>query len=143
VSRGSAWPSILPLAKGQSVAWRKELLYEYYWERNYPHPPTVFALHGHQYKFIRFYGVWDFDELFDLRADPLEMNNLAYEPELSAIAKQMSDRLFAILKETAGRFIPLYPDRFLLFNKRTADAGGGAGRAVPARVDPEPGREAP
>ncbi len=24
--------------------WRKSLLYEYYWERNFPHTPTMFAL---------------------------------------------------------------------------------------------------
>jgi N-acetylglucosamine-6-sulfatase len=121
--------NILPLAKAQNVPWRKELVYEYYWERNYPQTPTVFALRGDQYKFIRYYGVWDVDELFDLRADPLEMNNLAYSPEFSATAKQMSDRLFAILEETDGRFIPLYPDRFLLFNKRTP--APGAEQAAP------------
>jgi hypothetical protein len=41
----------------------------------------------------------------------------------------MSDRLFAILEETDGRFIPLYPDRFLLFNKRTPVPG--AEKAAP------------
>jgi hypothetical protein len=41
----------------------------------------------------------------------------------------MSDRMFAILGETDGRFIPLYPDRFLLFNQRTP--GPGAEQAAP------------
>jgi N-acetylglucosamine-6-sulfatase len=111
--------SMLPLGQGQPVPWRTELLYEYYWERNYPQTPTVFALRSDQYKFIRYYGIWDIDELFDLRADPLEMNNLAYEPELAQVARQMSEKMFAVLERTGGMAIPLYPDRFLLFNKRT------------------------
>ena len=36
--------SLLPLARGERIPWRTELLYEYYWERNYPQTPTVFAL---------------------------------------------------------------------------------------------------
>ena len=52
-------------------------LYEYYWERNFPQTPTTFALRDDRYKFIRYHGLWDVDELFDLTADPDEMNNLA------------------------------------------------------------------
>jgi N-acetylglucosamine-6-sulfatase len=131
--------SILPLAQGRNVPWRKELVYEYYWERNYPQTPTVFALRGDQYKFIRYYGVWDLDELFDLRADPLEMDNLAYRPEFSATAKEMSDRLFALLEETDGRFIPLYPDRFLLFNKRTPVPNADRAAPFPPALILKPG----
>ena len=32
------------------------------------------------YKYIRYYGVWDIEELYDLNADPKEMHNLAYLP---------------------------------------------------------------
>src|SRR5690606_37229055 len=36
--------SFLRLARGEQVEWRDALLYEYYWERNFPHTPTLFAL---------------------------------------------------------------------------------------------------
>jgi hypothetical protein len=39
-----AGAGLLPLAHREQVPWRTELLYEYYWERNFPHTPTVFAL---------------------------------------------------------------------------------------------------
>ena len=131
--------NVLPLAQGQDVPWRKDLVYEYYWERNYPQTPTLFALRGDQYKFIRYYGVWDVDELFDVRADPLEMDNLAYRPEFTAIARQMSDRLFAVLEETEGRFIPLYPDRSSLFNKRTPAPGAEQAAPFPPALILKPG----
>lgn len=103
--------SLLPLARGEQVPWRQELLYEYYWERNFPQTPTVFALRTNQHKFIRYHGLWDVDELFDLATDPLEMTNLAYQPGQAQRARQMSERLFALLAETDGTAIPLYPDR--------------------------------
>jgi N-acetylglucosamine-6-sulfatase len=118
--------SMLPLARGARVPWRTELLYEYYWERNYPQTPTVFALRADRYKFIRYHGLWDIDELFDLQADPLEMANLAYAPEHAERAKQMSARLFALLAETKGTAIPLYPDRGPVVGLRAPGAAAAA-----------------
>ena len=119
--------NMLPLARGERVPWRRELLYEYYWERNFPQTPTTFALRTAAHKFIRYYGLWDVDELFDLRADPLEMNNLAYAPEQAERVQQMGERLFALLDETDGRSIPLYPDRGPVIGLRSP----GAERAAP------------
>ena len=119
--------SLLPLARGERVPWRQELLYEYYWERNFPQTPTVFALRADRYKFIRYHGLWDIDELFDLHADPLEMTNLAYAPEQAQRVQQMSDRMFALLAETNGTAIPLYPDRGMVIGLRAP----GAERAAP------------
>ncbi|MFN8814714.1 MAG: sulfatase, partial [Acidobacteriota bacterium] len=42
--------SFLPLAQGRQIPWRDGLLYEYYWERNFPQTPTIHALRGDRYK---------------------------------------------------------------------------------------------
>ena len=60
--------SFVPLLKGEQPPWRDALLYEYYWEFNYPHTPTTFALRTSAYKYIQYQGVWDTEELFDLIA---------------------------------------------------------------------------
>jgi len=103
--------SFLPLLQGHNVPWRKELLYEYYWERNFPQTPTIHALRTDQYKYIRYHGIWDIDELYDLKADPLESNNLIFSPQHAQIVREMNKRLFALLEATQGMQIPLYPDR--------------------------------
>jgi N-acetylglucosamine-6-sulfatase len=103
--------SFLPLLRGQAVEWRTELLYEYYWERNFPQTPTVHALRTDRYKYIHCHGIWDIDELYDLRHDPLESNNLIFSKEHKSVVDTMNDRLFAVLEKTGGMSIPLYPDR--------------------------------
>ena len=103
--------SFLGLLKGNKEDWRKGLMYEYYWERNFPHTPTVHALRGNRYKYIHYHGIWDTDELYDLQEDPLETNNLINSTEHQDIVKQMNQELFTQLKESAGMYIPLYEDK--------------------------------
>jgi N-acetylglucosamine-6-sulfatase len=103
--------NFLPLTQGQTAGWRKELLYEYYWERNFPHTPTIHALRGDRYKFIRYHGIWDIDELYDLQEDPLESRNLIFSEAHQPVIKEMRDRLFKTLEETNGLSMPLWPDR--------------------------------
>ncbi len=103
--------SFLPLARGQQVQWRDTLLYEYYWERNFPQTPAMHALRGSRYKYIRYYGLWDTDELYDLQADPLETRNLLRDPAQRALVTQMNAQLFKTLEATGGMYIPLAPDR--------------------------------
>ena len=48
--------SFYGLARGEVTEnWRNELLYEYYWEFNYPSTPTTFALRTDDYKFIQYH----------------------------------------------------------------------------------------
>ena len=103
--------SLLPLVRGDASGWRKELLYEYYWERNFPQTPTIHALRTGRYKYIRVHGLWDIDELYDLQSDPLESNNLIFSKEHAPVVRSMNQRLFEILEQTGGMQIPLYPDR--------------------------------
>ena len=102
--------SALPLATGQQIAWRDALLYEYYWERNFPQTPTQHAIRGDRYKYIRYQGVWDIDELFDLQADPLEANNLIFAPGHEGIVEKLNKQLFEMLEATDGLSMPLSPD---------------------------------
>jgi N-acetylglucosamine-6-sulfatase len=103
--------SFLPLARGESPTWRDTLLYEYYWERNFPQTPTVHAIRGAQYKYIRYQGLWDTDELYDLQADPAEMRNLIRDPRHQDVVTRMNASLFETLSATDGLYIPLAPDR--------------------------------
>ncbi len=101
----------MPIVQGKAAQWRKELLYEYYWERNFPQTPTIHALRGDRYKFIRYQGIWDVDELYDMQEDPLESRNLIFSEKHQPVIKQMRTRLFEVLEETGGMNIPLQPDR--------------------------------
>jgi N-acetylglucosamine-6-sulfatase len=105
---GGSW---LPLAQGRQTPWRTELLYEYYWERNFPQTPTMHALRGDRYKFIRYHGVWDMDELYDLESDPAELHNLIFSAPHQSIAEDMRARLFQTLEKKGGMHMPIYPDR--------------------------------
>lgn len=50
--------------------------------------------------FDKFYGRRPMYELYDLRLDPHEMNNVAEDPAYAAVRKEMTDRLFTVLRET-------------------------------------------
>jgi arylsulfatase A-like enzyme len=50
--------------------------------------------------FEKFYGRRPMFELYDLKTDPHEMTNVADVPAYAAIRKEMTDRLFTILRET-------------------------------------------
>jgi N-acetylglucosamine-6-sulfatase len=110
--------SFLPLARGERIQWRETLLYEYYWERNFPQTPAMHAVRGAQYKYIRYYGIWDTDELYDLRADPSETRNLVRDAGYRDVVRRLNAELFETLSATGGLYIPLAPDRGVSQNLR-------------------------
>jgi len=78
--------SFLPLLEGEQVSWRDELLYEYYWERNYPQTPTTQAILAGRYKFIRYHGIWDLDELYGMHVIQGLPLQLSHPNRLLAVA---------------------------------------------------------
>ena len=60
-----------------------------------------------QYKFIRTHGVWDINQLYDLKNDPYEVNNLIRVPEMQQTAKQLNDTLWNWLEKSKALEIPL------------------------------------
>ena len=65
----------LPLLVGKEVPWRDKVFYEYYWEYDFPMTPSVFGVRTDRYKYIRYHGLWERNELYDLQEDPHEMYN--------------------------------------------------------------------
>ena len=118
--------SFLPLLQGKDVDWRDYLLYEYYWERNYPQTPTMHALCGKRYKYIRYHGVWDIDELFDLKNDPGEKRNLINDPEHQELISKLNRKLFEVLRTTKGTEMPILEDRGTKFLHRREEGTRGA-----------------
>jgi len=112
--------SFLDLAAGKTdpADWRKNLLYEYYWEYNFPHTPTTFALRTQRYKFIQYHGIWDVDELYDLEKDPLEEHNLIFDPSQKERIRNMRADLHKILEESQANRVPFSHKRSMGQNLR-------------------------
>jgi len=102
--------SMMPLLRGQQTEWTDTIYYEYFWERPFPQTPTVYAVRTNRYKFIRYHGVWDINELYDLQEDPNEMHNLIRSREHQEIAKNLDAALFRWLERTNGMSMPLRKD---------------------------------
>ncbi len=116
--------SFLQLGMGKDIDWRDYFLYVYYWEKNFPHTPTQFALRGDRFKYITYYGLWDTDELYDLQADPGETKNLLYDPAHAETVKAMESSLYQMMADLGGMEIPLNAPRGSSQNKRLRSRGG-------------------
>ncbi len=96
--QGKSFRSIL--TGGQQGPFRDEIYYHYY---EYPAVHMVMKHYGirtERYKLIHFYeqDIW---ELYDLKNDPHEMNNLVADPAHQELLDSLKDRL-AALKKTVG-----------------------------------------
>ncbi len=104
--------SFLPLLRGLATSgetppWRDHVLYEYYWEWNFPATPTVFAIRTERYKYIFYHGVWDYDGFYDLQTDPHERHNLINVPAYAQQIETMKKQLFDELEAGGGLDIPV------------------------------------
>ncbi len=92
--------SLLPLIKGENTPdFRKSLYYHFY---EYPAEHMVkrhYGVRTERYKLIHFYNDVDVWELYDLEADPSEMNNIYGEEGTENIIKELRKELVKLQKE--------------------------------------------
>ncbi len=81
--------SLVPLLAGRPVRWRRDFLVEHLEGRN--PVPTYCAVRGERFKYVR-YATGE-EELYDLAADPHELENRAADPRLARVRAAMDRRL--------------------------------------------------
>lgn len=120
--------SFLKLAAGTEPAseWRRNALYEYYWEYNFPQTPTTLALRTPRYKFIQYHGIWDLDELYDMQEDPLEQHNLIFSGEHQAVIREMRQQLHKLLESSDATQVPFSHKRSMGANLRLEEGSKAA-----------------
>ena len=91
--------SLLPIMRGDNTDWRSEILTEHLWDSN-PDIPQTEAVRTEQWKYIRYPKHPDFEELYDLEADPNESNNLVgesrYHDKLRELRKKCDRKIQAL-----------------------------------------------
>jgi N-acetylglucosamine-6-sulfatase len=84
---------LLTAAPG-AFPWRESFLYENYEDPAYPKVTfDLVALRTTTHKYVEVPGRPEWTQLFDLRADPLEMTNLATKPDSAELLGRMKDEL--------------------------------------------------
>lgn len=97
--------SIRPLVSGDAASWRDAWFYHYNYEKQFPYTPNVRAIRTDRWKYIRYpHGDGSPDrhraELYDMKNDPHELNNLAQSPDQQARIAELRQRLDELMRET-------------------------------------------
>ena len=74
--QGRSWA---PLLRGKQKKLRTSFFYEYFADSGLPGTPNIEGVRTERWKYIRYPGANETDELYDLETDPYEMHNLVNE----------------------------------------------------------------
>ena len=95
--------SLLPVLLNPEAKVRSEFLAEYFFEKVAPRFAEWQAVRSDRWKFINYLDLDGMDELYDLRDDPYEMNNLMSSPEHETTARKLKQDLERLLIESDAR----------------------------------------
>ena len=82
---GRSWK---PLLEEKHADWRDSFFYCYFYEKNFGSPLTT-AIRTTDAKLIKYPGHDEWTEVFDLKADPYEIKNLAADPAYADLRKKL------------------------------------------------------
>jgi N-acetylglucosamine-6-sulfatase len=93
--RGMDGRSLLPVLRGEKPAWRTSFLVEYWSDTVFPrvHRMGYDAVRTERHKYVRYRELPGMDELYDLAADPYELQNLAGRPAHAALRESLVKEL--------------------------------------------------
>ena len=93
--------SMVDLLNGKNVKdWRKAILFEYYVDSYWPYAgPNQIAVRTERYKLVDSFLANDIDELYDLKNDPGEMNNLINIGNYDDIEQNLRDQATILKKQ--------------------------------------------
>jgi arylsulfatase A-like enzyme len=97
--------SVMQLVANPHVKWRTDWLYEYY---EFPGNQQVRPCRGvrtERHKYIHYFTQPEEFELYDLDADPQEMNNLYGKPVHAQLVRRLSARLEELRRETGDHYV--------------------------------------
>lgn len=112
--------SFAPLLLPEDTEWRTDFLYEYFIDPKAVSTPTIFGLRNETYSYMTYEGVWDSYELYDLKTDPDQQNNLLgnitygydygsflqhvqrQDPALYPLVERLDKRLSELVEQTGG-----------------------------------------
>jgi arylsulfatase A-like enzyme len=82
---------------------REDFFYEHLWTYNDIYIPSTEGVVGQQYKYMRYFKGLDstrliFEELYDLKTDPNEINNLMGQTQWEPLRDSLKNRMWALKK---------------------------------------------
>ncbi len=91
--------SVRPLIDNDVIDWRTEILTEHLWDRG--DIPQTESVRTKEWKYIRYQQHPEYEELYNLRDDPLESSNLAFDVKYLKqlkILRELCDKKIAEIK---------------------------------------------
>ena len=92
--------SFYPILKGQRPKdWQKSMYYHYYEYPYYHRVQPHYGIRDQRYKLIHFYYDMDIWEFYDLKKDPMELNNLISKKAHKGRIKKLKSELYKLKKQ--------------------------------------------
>lgn len=103
--------SLVPLVEGEVPKdWRQDFFYDYVFEMYPGDIPRSIGVRNKRYKYVRYtFQRPQYEQLFDLEKDPLELKNLAQDPQYANILAQLRERT-EHYRQTLPDVKPDYPE---------------------------------
>lgn len=91
--------SLLPLVRGEQPEWPGDIVCEFH-GHHFPYPQRM--LRDERYKLV--VNPDSVNELYDLRNDPDELQNVYAHPEMAEVRGRLMQRLYGVLRERGDNF---------------------------------------